>query len=343
MAHKVLQDHTHLIRGIVYVGAPSECPNILGPLKFGDEVIMNKTILSKEANFFMRSSFYFLPINGTCFVNKTTYKKYKIDFFDPTVWVKLGLSPVVDEDRKKLESAQMQNQKAGEETSMVEQKNQERKMAKTESKDKQPQPGISADVKDLLGLINPVPILRSLSGPNGLSSNTAKPLRVLNPAPLLSRISSATTEVIGLKDGKDCEQNDEISTFVTPYDECLQYLSRTLRRAKNYLNSLEYIKDKIYPPLVIVYSKSVPTVRGVKIDRLDDIKRGNYSNFYYGPGDGVVHHKWLLPEQRGFPLAGKVESTCGHVSLLSDLDSMAKALISLVDDEKIRNAQEACI
>ncbi|QLL31270.1 hypothetical protein HG536_0B01320 [Torulaspora globosa] len=342
VAHKVLQDHTHLIRGIIYVGAPSECPNILGPLKFGDEVIMNKTILSKEANFFMRSSFYFLPTNGTCFVNKTTYKKYHIDFFDPTVWVKLGLSPVVDEDRKKLEMKLTRKEEGDERATIIEYKNQKQNMAKTESKEKQPQPGISAEVKDLLGLINPVPILRSLSGPSAFTSHTIKPLKVLNPAPLLSKFSSATTDVIGLKDGKECDQEDGALTFLTPYEECLQYLIRTLRRAKNYLNSLGHIKDKTYPPLVIVYSKSVPTVRGVKIDGLDDIKRGNYNNFYYGPGDGVVHHKWLLPEQRGFPLAAKIESTCGHVSLLSDLDSMAKALISLVDEEKKADTEESC-
>lgn len=337
VAHKVLQDHTHLVRGIIYVGAPSQCPNILGPLKFGDEVLMNKTILSKEANFFMRSSFYFLPTKGTCFVNKKTYRKYNIDFFDTATWVKLGLSPVVDEARKQLEERKLQT---GTEDTPAEM-DQEQSMAKTESKKKQPQPGISTEVKDLLGLLNPVPILRSLSGSNAPASDSAKPLKILDPTPLLSKLSSTATDVIGLKEGKQCQEDEEDMTFVTPYDECVEYLEKTLHRAKKYLLSLEHIKHKIYPPLVIVYSKSVPTVRGVKIDGLVDIKKGNYDDFYYGPGDGVVHHKWLLPEQRGFPLAAKVESSCGHVSLLSDLDSMAKALISLVDKEKDKNNKDA--
>lgn len=51
VAHKVLQDCTHLIRGIIYVGSPSQCPNILGPIRFGDDVMWNKTIFTKETNF----------------------------------------------------------------------------------------------------------------------------------------------------------------------------------------------------------------------------------------------------------------------------------------------------
>lgn len=103
LAHKVLQDFTHLIRGIIYVGAPSQCPNILGPLRFGDEVILNKSILNAESNFFMRSSFYFLPIDGRCFINKRTYERYDLDYFNPEVWKEYCLSPLVNPEREKDE------------------------------------------------------------------------------------------------------------------------------------------------------------------------------------------------------------------------------------------------
>lgn len=338
IAHKVLQDNTNLIRGIIYVGAPSECSNILGPLKFGDEVLMNKTILSKEANFFMRSSFYFLPTSGSCFVNKKTYRKYKLDFFDPKLWVKLGLSPVVDEDRKKLEE-----QKEEEQHNHQSLKEDEQKMAKTEDKEYAPQPGISTEVKDLLAMINPISMIRSLSGSNpSSSSNNNSRLKMLDPTPLLSKLSFTTSEVMGLKEGKQCQEEEQDLQFVTPYDQCIDYLKRTLKRAKHFLESLEHIPGKNYPPLVMVYSKAVPTVRGVKINGLEDIKLGNYDDFYYGPGDGVVHHKWLLPERKGFPVAAKINSNCGHVSLLSDLDSMAKAFISITDAEKKLNTTSSC-
>lgn len=338
VAHKVLQENTHLIRGIIYVGAPSECSNILGPLKFGDEVLMNKTILSKEANFFMRSSFYFLPTSGSCFVDKRTNRKYKLDFFDPKLWVKLGLSPVVDEERLKIEK-----QKEEEQRNDGAIKEHEQKMAKTENKERAPQPGISTDVKDLLEMINPMSMFRSLSGSNtSPSSGSSSRLKMLDPTPLLSRLSFTTTEVMGLKEGKQCQEDEQDLRFVTPYNECLEYLERTLKRAKNFLHSLKHIPGKHYPPLVMVYSKSVPTVRGVKINGLEDIKEGHYDDFYYGPGDGVVHHKWLLPERKGFPVAAKISSACGHVSLLSDLDSMAKAFISLTDAEKKLTLSQSC-
>lgn len=337
VAHKVLQEHTHLIRGLIYAGAPGQCPNILGPLKFGDEVLMNKTILSKEANFFMRSSFYFLPTDGRCFVDKHTYKRYDLDFFDPNVWIKLGLSPVVDEER--LIQCQPQKKPVNDKTP----KEKEKDMAKTESKEKPPQPGIPTDVKDFLGVLNPVPMLKSLSGHSQSNSNSnsgsvtsdlSDAFKIFSPTSFLTKISESATDALGMTECKECQEEEREMLFQTPYDQCIDYLERTLTRTKKYLDSLTYIPDKEYPPLAIIYGNQIPTVRGVKIDGLKDVKLGNYDDFYYGPGDGVVHHKWLLPEQRGFPVDAKIASNCGHVSLLSDLESVAKAFISIIDNEK---------
>ncbi|SCU99365.1 LAME_0G02894g1_1 [Lachancea meyersii CBS 8951] len=258
VAHKVLQEHTNLIRGIIYVGSPSQCPNILGPMRFGDEVIFNKTILSAEATFFMRSSFYFLPFDGRCFANKDTLERYDLDFFDPKIWRHYGLSPLVSEERLKAED------------------NVE--MASPE--------------KDKFSLIPNVDMMRSLSG-----------------------------------------SNDEPVHFVTPYNKCQEYLERTLKETREFLESLEYRENKIYPPLAIVYGNRIPTVRGAKVRGLEQIKSGEYEDFYYGPGDGVVHHKWLLPETRGFPVVAKIASECAHVSLMTDFEALAKAFISLIDNE----------
>lgn len=331
VAHKVLQEHTHLIRALIYVGSPSECSNILGPLKFGDEVFMNKTILSKEANFFMRSSFYFLPTDGTCFVNKKTLEKCEIDFFNPDVWVELGLSPVVDEERKVQAETQEDNQRACH-------SKKEEELARTESKKKQPEPGIPTDVKDLWGIFNPIPMLKSISSPGNDSSSgtggTSSTLKSLTPASIITKITTTATDAIGLTESKDCQEEEEEMAFQTSFEDSFKYLRKTLKRAKEYQTSLDRIAHKEYPPLAIVFGNTVPTVRGVKISSWKDIKEGHYDDFYYGPGDGVVHHKWLLPEQRGFQVDAKIASSCGHVSLLSDLESMAKAFISVVDKEK---------
>lgn len=333
LAHKALQDRTHLIRGIIYVGAPSQCPNILGPLKFGDEVIMNKTILSKETNFFMRSSFVFLPQDGRCFIEKGTSRKFKLDYFDPKVWVKLGLSPLVDEER-------IIDHKTIPKVAKQQSTEEENRMAKTETDTKLPQPGISAESKDFLGLLNPIPIIRSISGSSDKDTNlpsspeTRSPLKQLNPFSLVTKWSSAATESAGLTESKEVQDDQNDLLFCTSHNQCVEYLQRTLTRTKNFLSSLEYIPGKEYPPLVMVYSNQVPTVRGVYIEGLKDVKLGNYGDFRYGPGDGVVYHKWLLPEQKGFPIAAKINSDCGHVSLMSDLNSMAKAFISLLDNDK---------
>ncbi|CCD24363.1 uncharacterized protein NDAI_0D00490 [Naumovozyma dairenensis CBS 421] len=284
VAHKVLQDYTHLVRGIIYVAAPSQCPNILGPLRFGDEVMWNKTLLSKEANFFMRSSFYFLPLDGRCWIDSKTYKDYDLDYFDVNVWIKYGLSPLVSEKRLKLIESRKKNVN----------NNLRRKI--------QVMPFLARIKCDNKFVLGSVPIVKKV--------------------PYIKEEKSAFVETIDERE------------FRTSYATCVEYLSRTLRRAKAFLESLEYIPDKKYPPLVIVHGNTVPTVRGGKINGLVDLKNAHYDDFYYGPGDGVVYYKWLLPEQRGFPIESKISSDMGHVSLMADHKAMAKAFIDLVDAEK---------
>ena len=282
VAHRVLQQHTHLIRGLVYVGSPSQCANILGPIRYGDELMWNKTLLSKEANFFMRSSMHFLPFDGRCFVDKNTLERYDLDFFDVNTWKEYGLSPLVNEKRRKLAEA-VQKEKESSFTNNA-----------------------------VVGAVT------------GTVGGTAKFL--VNTIPGVN----TKKKVISERD----EIPDEV--FQTSYEDSLDYLERTLKRTKKNLESLEYIPGKEYPPLVIVYGNRVPTIRGAKVNGLQGIKDGDFGEFYSGPGDGVVHHKWLLPEKRGFPVVAKVATDCGHVALMTDFKAMAKAFVSLVDAEKER-------
>lgn len=282
VAHRVLQEHTHLIRGLVYVGSPSQCANILGPLRYGDELMWNKTLLSKEANFFMRSSMHFLPFDGRCFVDKNTLERYDLDFFDVNTWKEYGLSPLVNEKRRLFSEAHRP------------------KEAST---------------------FGPGNVVDAVAGTVG---GTAKFL--VNTIPGVSTKKKVRTDA----------DEDEDEVFTTSYEDSIEYLERTLKRTKKNLEALEYIPGKEYPPLAIVYGNRVPTVRGAKVNGREGIKRGEFGEFYYGPGDGVVHHKWLLPEQRGFPVVAKVATDCGHVALMTDFKAMAKAFISIVDAEKER-------
>lgn len=103
VAHTVMQQLPEMFRGLLYVGVPIECKNILGPIRFDDAVAFNKRVLTAEATFMMRSSFVFLPTDQQLFVNRATGESYKLDFFDPEVWVEYNLNALVSKERREKE------------------------------------------------------------------------------------------------------------------------------------------------------------------------------------------------------------------------------------------------
>lgn len=306
IAHKVLKEHPELIRGIIYIGAPTQCPNILGPIRFGDSVMWNKSILSSESNFFMRSSHYFLPLDGRCFINRDTYERYDFDLFDPEIWRYLGLSPLVSQKRVDY----IEKEKKKQEHDLLHHHH-----IKSSSR--------TTSMSSIFSLDPPNPI-------EVIESVNSKVMDVVSKVPLLRKeIKNDLTDTM--------EEVIIDYNFKTSYEDSYDYLDRTLKRAKKFLKSLDYDPTKDYPPLVSVYGNRVPTVRGCKVDGIAGIIDGDYDDFYYGAGDGVVHHSWVLPGVRGFPVEAKIVSETGHVSLMSDLQSMAKALISLHDADHRRN------
>ncbi|AOA62080.1 hypothetical protein PP7435_CHR2-0468 [Komagataella phaffii CBS 7435] len=241
IAHHSMQCNPELFRGILYVGVPSKCPNVLGPIRFGDNVLLSSRILSAEVNFMMRSSFIFLPLDGEIFVDKTkNNEKILLDFFDPKTWEEYHLSSLVCEQRKRLVS-----------------------------------------------------------------------------------------------EGKDLIEESTGLAFRTSYLDACRYLSETLKSAKSFLLELEYdpSKKSRYPPLAIVYGNNSASVRESQVQGFDGLKAGDWTDFTYGPGDGVVHQKWLMPEKRGFNIVGKFASSAGHVSLMTDFDAIAKGLMAILNAE----------
>lgn len=238
LVHHVMNQDPSLIRGIVYVGAPSECLNILGPIRFGDSVLLSKTVLTDEVNFLMRSSFVFLPDHGRVFFDKTKGEFIEMDLFDPDTWVDYNLSPLVCKERKE-------------------------------------------------------------------------------------------------KSKKDAAFWKSPKHYGITYDEAYEYLGRTLKRTLKFKQELKFNKNINYPPLAVVYGNKVPSVRGVFVDGEQDIMDGNYGEFFYGPGDGVIHQKWLMPECiEGFQPVIKVASDCGHVSLMTDIEAVGKAIRAVLAKER---------
>lgn len=306
VAHGAMHLNPRLFRGIVYVGVPSECLNMLGPIRFGDSVMFSDKILRAETNFMMRSSFMFLPLSGRVFMNKDTKEHYDLDFFDPNVWVDYSLSPLVASARKQQEE--------------------------------EIHPSASNEGNRIaLARLNIASRIRSFTNHLDFSAMTRSPL------------SSPRSDSFSFGSPNDESLDTECTIS---FSQAYEYLTSTLRETKEYVLSLDRRPDMAlqYPPMAIVYGNEIPSVRGSLVSSKKDIRDGNYYEFYYGHGDGVVHQKWLMPERKGFEyynadtgkgeIVGKFPSPCGHVSLLTDLKAMLSAIKAILDAEKMWEAKQ---
>ncbi|CUM68240.1 uncharacterized protein PRCAT00005961001 [Priceomyces carsonii] len=315
IAHGALQKNPKLFRSIVYVGLPSECLNILGPIRFGDSVILSDKILTFETNFMMRSSFLFLPLSGRVFVNPETHEHYDLDYFNPDTWVEFNLNPLVSKKRKLMEqnkSPNLQLPESGGSFPSINSISSKFRIYRSKSLSRKHKP---ADLE------------------SSLSSNLAS----------TSSLKSESPPLLSPSNGQSDESN---LSFSFTFKQAYNYLKETLALTKKFILGLDYREDLAceYPPLAIVYGNRVPSVRGSCVHSLEDIKQGNYYQFYYGHGDGVVHQKWLMPERKGFKfydhetsegeIVGKFPSKCGHVNLMTDFKAMGLALGAVFEAEK---------
>ncbi|KAK7206344.1 hypothetical protein BZA70DRAFT_310042 [Myxozyma melibiosi] len=263
VAHAAMLREPSLFRGLVYVGSPFSCVNILGPIRHGDSVMLSTKVLNAQVNFSMRSSFVFLPLDGRCFVDKNTGQEIRLDFFDLDTWIEYGLSPCV--------------RTAG-----------------------SPHRRISTSSHDP-------------------ESPTHRKQHPDHPRHSLEHTASPTSEA---------------SDIV--FADAVAYLERILSRTKQFKESLEADDPTAnYPPLAVVYGDTVPTVRGARVAGERGIKDGDFSDYIFTPGDGVVPARHLMPP-RGFDVVAKIESDRGHVGLLGDIPAMGKALRAILDEERRR-------
>lgn len=322
VTHLAMQKNPDLFRGIIYVGVPSECLNILGPIRFGDSVILSDKILTYETNFMMRSSFAFLPLSGRVFCNRDTNEWYDLDYFDPDTWVEYNLNPLVSKNRK-LEEEQ-------------------RALSGNASSSSQVDSLLSVStinsISSKIRHYRPITVGKMMRGDRLSPSKGSPPLD--HPPTGLSPLRGAHPNPPKLP--SLAEMDDHI-----PFSTAYNYLSETLRLTKEFVLSLDYDKEleNKYPPLAVVYGNKVPSVRGSNVAGLNDIKDGLYYEFFFGHGDGVVHQKWLMPEKKGFSffdketgegqIVGKFSSDAGHVNLMTDFKAMGYALRSIVEAEKV--------
>lgn len=311
IAHLVMHRNPSLFRSIVYVGVPSECLNILGPIRFGDAVLLLDKILTAEVNFMMRSSFNFLPLSGKVFYNQETHEPIVLDFFDPDTWVLYNLNPVVAKDRFVKKSGLFDSSWSS----------------------------LSSKLRSMRHKY-------ALRNPLSPKSETFDDTLTVSYDSTEKSDSPNKSDITNTKEVPKTEsEHDE--KFSVLFEQAYTYLSETLTNTKKFLLDLDYRPDleSQYPPMAIVYGNTVPSVRGVNVATIQDIKEGIYDNFFYGHGDGVVHQKWLMPERKGFStfneetqtgqIVGKFATSMGHVNLMTDLKVMGEALNAVYKAELI--------
>ncbi|KAG9247300.1 hypothetical protein BJ878DRAFT_493261 [Calycina marina] len=323
----VVNHRPELFAGVVYAGVPQSCINILGPLRNGDAVLLSSKILTAQVNFTLRTSFVLLPEDGKCFIDINTKERFPMDFFNIDDWIKYRLSPCTDPPLPPYAQ----------------------------------QGGIGNLINiNLSGSMLSIPKHGKKSGSTSGSITPPAPVPEVSEGPVASQqgdqhLSKTTRAAKAMRDydgGKDrtiapqlggnkCNshptKNDHttssVSTTVTiPRDKAIAYLRRTLAETKKFKQEL-YFKPELsqankYPPMAIMYGKSIPTCCGAKVDTIDSIPCADvYDNLAFAAGDGVCLAKEaMLPEGYQVVRGGRIRSDRGHVTLLGDLNAVGRAI-----------------
>lgn len=310
----VVNQRPDLFSGVIYAGVPQSCINILGPLRNGDAVLLSSRVLTAQVNFTLRTSFVLLPEDGACFVDIKTKEKYPIDFFDLNTWIKYRLSPCIDPPLPP----------------------------------KNPSSSGFGGRLSLPSSLLPAPVKKSLSGissPTHMNreDDSSPPTKTTRAADVIRGIENGTDRTLapqmaGMGNqsnpvNKGQSTNSSVSTAVTiPRDKAIAYLERTLRETKKFKEELHFNPNhsttNAYPPLALIYGKSIPTCCGAKVDGIDSIPCADvYDNLAFASGDGVCLAKEaMLPEGYKAVYGGRIRSDRGHVTLLGDLNAVGRAI-----------------
>ncbi|KAE8451313.1 hypothetical protein EG329_004479 [Mollisiaceae sp. DMI_Dod_QoI] len=320
----VVNRRPELFSGVVYAGVPQACVNILGPLRNGDAVLLSSRVLTAQVNFTLRTSFVLLPEDGRCFIDiNDTKKQYPVNFFNLDDWIKYRWSPCTDPPLPP------RNQPTGGLGSLL---NMPSSLLSL------PIPG----KKSISGQSSPVST--SFNGGVERSEAQSPPTIATRAADILRNVDGGTDRTIAPQMGnntnpvsKGQNTNQSVSTAVTiPREKAVAYLRRTLAETKKFKQEL-YFKPELsetnrYPPLALIYGKSIPTVYGAKVDGREGIPcSDSYDNLAFASGDGVCLAKEaMLPEGYKAVYGGRISSDRGHVTLLGDLNAVGRALEAIL-------------
>ncbi|OBR13958.1 hypothetical protein CH63R_02684 [Colletotrichum higginsianum IMI 349063] len=298
----VVNQRPDLFSGVVYVGTPQRCINVLGPLRDGDAVLLNEKILTAQVNFSLRTTFVFLPDDGLCFVDKETKEEYKVNFHDVNDWIKYRLSPCIEPPLPSL-TPKEKSTTFGSLLSVRSRSSSEKKQNHTLS----PSLADAARRAELAreGNMNPQ-----------IDGNTPSQAPMTRPSPFTKGPPGTPTPANRARN--------------------LAYLQRVLAEVKQFRAETQFNPElsraNAYPPLGVIYGKEIPTVYAVKVASREAIAHaGAYDDLIFRAGDGVVlAREAQLPEGYELVRGGRVSTERGHLTMLGDMPAVGKALEAVV-------------
>ncbi|KAK4043967.1 hypothetical protein C8A01DRAFT_43132 [Parachaetomium inaequale] len=293
-----------LFSGVLYVGVPQRCINILGPLRNGDAVLLNEKILTAQVNFSLRTTFVFLPEDGFGFVDKVTKEEYKIDFYNVEDWIKYRLCPCVSEPALPALSRS------------------------------------SSTFGSLLSLSDSLPSLPLRSRSSTQSKKNHPAVSELKDAALKDRTlapqlnSSSSSPTSSSETPPSSSQNSRPASAARARN--IAYLTRTLAETKRFRAELAHDpahqEANAYPPLAVIYAKDIPTTSGARVMGREGIACADaYDDLLFASGDGVVLARdAMLPAGYEVVRGGRVCTDRGHITMLGDLAGVGRGLGALV-------------
>lgn len=300
-----------LFSGVLYAGAPQQCMNILGPLRNGDAVLFNEKLLTARVNFSIRTSFALLPEDGFCFVDKVSGEPYLVDFLDPMSWVRWRLSPCLEAPLPALN-------KSPNSSSLSSFLPHGFLRPRSESN------GTKREV-----VHEHDPIAPSMAHhPKTTLVDTQRTPPTATPAP--GKSSDVVESTLALT------EEAWLASADTERRRNYAYLKRTLADIRAFRAESRHRADhqdaNAYPPLAVVYGKTIPTVCAAGVNGREGILCADaYDDLVFRSGDGVVLAKEaMLPPGYSIVRGGRVSTERGHITLLGDMPALSRALSALV-------------
>ncbi|KAL5045186.1 hypothetical protein BDW71DRAFT_88111 [Aspergillus fruticulosus] len=322
IARHAVNQRPELFAGVLYAGVPQHCVNILGPLRNGDDVLLSSRVLTAQVNFSFRTSFALLPEQGQCFIDKRTKEEYRLDFFDPAVWDEYRLSPCVNRPLPASGSSSINLPL--------------RKRFSTILSNSSTDDSLGAEDSTAEHSPNPSGPSTSNSTSNSTSSAAAAAAKQLKPPkPKGEILPGPTTNPRG-----SSTTGPSTQPVTIPPAAAREYLARTLSEILAFKHETFHREDhqnnNRYPPFAVLYSKSVPTVYGARVNSKESIKYTDaYDDLAFAAGDGVcLASAAMLPRGYRVIKGGLVKSERGHVGLLGDLEGVGACLRALVKGRK---------